>query len=153
VKKTLLLLAGILIVLMLAFRLAYVKMNGGMTERLWYTQHLQYDFSAKVDSVIMLKGNVGLGKIICSLTRGNPNPVLEDSLNRHLTHHKTLRLLLPATKDKVEFIFMGAERLAPGDSVIVNSEGDAIQFFRNGTMVYINELSTTLEARGNPFTF
>lgn len=152
-KKNLLLVAGILIVLMLAFRLAYVKMNGGMTERRWYTSQLHYDFSARVDSVIMLRGNVGLGKIVCSLTRGNPNPALEDSLNRHLTHHKTLRLLLPATSNKVEFIFMGAERLAPGDSVIVNSKGDGIRFFRSGTLVYINELSTTLEARGNPFTF
>lgn len=151
--KTFLLISGILVVCLLGFRILYVKMNGGTTEREWYTSHLHYDFSARVDSVVMLRGDVGLGKIICSLTKGKPSLTVEDSLGRHLTHHKSLRLLLPPSGNNLEFILMGAEHITPGDSIIVHSGNDIIRFFRNGSMFYQNELSTTLEARGNPFTF
>jgi hypothetical protein len=128
-------------------------MNGGMTERQWYTSQLHYDFSMRVDSIEMLHGDVGLGKISSTITRGNPGESVEDSLNHHLNHHKSLLFLLKGSGHKREFIIMRAEYLKPGDSISVNSANDLIQFFRSGKLYYQNELSTTIEARGNPFTF
>lgn len=124
-----------------------------MTERQWYTSHLHYDFSVRVDSIHMLHGDVGLGRVSCTITRGNPSGTVEDSLNHHLTHHDWLQFLVPGSGRNREFIIMRAEFLKPGDSVSVNSTRDFIQFFRQGAMYYSNELSTTVEARGNPFTF
>jgi hypothetical protein len=151
--KTTLLIVGILIMCALTVRVLYVKLNGGMTERRWYTSHLHYNFSFRVDSVHMLRDNVGLGKIDCTITRGNPSESVEDSLNHHLSHHTSLQFLLPGDGLQRAFISMGAEYLKPGDSISVNSFQDIIQVYRQGKRIYENELSTTLEARGNPFTF
>ncbi|HEU5290511.1 MAG TPA: hypothetical protein VFU05_07720 [Cyclobacteriaceae bacterium] len=151
--KTLLIILGIAVVCALAFRLIYIKMNGGSTERQWYVSHLHYDFSMRVDSVKMLHGDVGLGKVSCTVTRGNPSPTVEDSLNHHLTHHDWLQFLVPGSGNQRELILMRAELLMPGDSISVNSSTDFVQVFRNRKLQYENELSTTLEARGNPFTY
>ena len=152
-KKTLVIIFGIAVVGALAFRLVYIKANGGFTERQWYTSHLHYDFSLRVDSVHMLNGDVGLGKISSTVTRGYPSATVEDSLNRHLSHHDWLQFLVPGSGNHRELILMRAELLKPGDSISVNSEKDFVQVFRKGELKYENELSTTLEARGNPFTF
>lgn len=151
--KTVLVLAAMLVVCSLAFRIVYTKANGGMTERQWYTSHLHYDFSFRVDSIRMLHGDVGLGKIFCTITRGNPSATVEDSLYHHLTHHDWLQFLVPGSNPQRELILMRAEFLKLDDSISVNSVDDFVQVFRNGKLVYSNELSTTLEARGNPFTF
>jgi hypothetical protein len=151
--KILLLLLGVSIVGVLAFRIVYIKMNGGSTERQWYTSHLHYDFSLRVDSVHMLKGDAGLGRVSCTVTRGNPSTTVEDSLNHHLTHHEWLQFLVPGSGHQRELIVTRAELLKPGDSLSVNSKKDFVRVFRNQKLKYENELSTTLEARGNPFTF
>lgn len=152
-KKTLLIAASIVIVLFLVFRPVYIKFSSGKEEKVWYARQLHYDFSARVDTVIMLRGDVGLGKIVCHLTGGKPDPAVEDSLNQQLKRHKSLRLLLPVRHNQLEFIIPGAEHYRPGDSLVVNSASNTISFFRNGAELSIHELSTALEARGNPFVF
>jgi len=67
-KKTLLIVAAISIVVFLSLRVLRSKFSGGKEERAWYGQQLGYDFSAQVDTVIMLKGDVGLGKVIFDLS-------------------------------------------------------------------------------------
>ena len=151
--KTLLLILGVGLVCALTFRLIYIKANGGSTERQWYTSNLDYDFSLRIDSVRMFNGDVGLGKISCTITRGYPSPTVEDSLNHLLTHHDWLQFLAPGSGRNRELILMRAELLKPADSLSVNSSKDFVQVFRGGQLIYENELSSTLEARGNPFTF
>jgi hypothetical protein len=153
-KKTLLIVASILlIVFLLGSRLVYTKFSGGKEERVWYARQLRYNFSARIDTVIMLRGNVGLGKIVCRLMEGKPNPAIEDSLNQQLKRHRSLRLLMPLRQNQLEFLIPGAEHYLPGDSLLVNSASNTISFFRNGTELSVHELSAMLEARGNPFTF
>lgn len=146
-------LLGVAVVGALAFRLVYIKANGGSTERKWYTSHLHYDFSLRVDSVEMSKDEAGLGRVSCTVTRGYPSPTVEDSLNRHLSHHGWLQFLIPGSGLNRDLVVARAQYLEPGDSISVNSVKDFIQVFRNGELKYENELSTTIEARGNPFTF
>jgi hypothetical protein len=145
--------AIVLVIVFLGFRLVYTKTNAGKQEREWYAKQLGYNFSATIDTVIMLRGNVGLGKIVCRQVSGKLNPALEDSLNQSLQHFKSLRLVLNVSGDKLEFIFMGAECYSSGDSLTVNSSTNELRFFRGGNILSVNELSNVLEARGSPLTF
>src|SRR5687768_11500517 len=118
--KTFLIVAGILvIVLLLGFRILYGKFSGGKEERTWYTQQLHYNFSAEIDTVIMLRGSAGLGRIVCTKVIGEVNPSVEESLNYHLTNHKSLRLLKTSPDNKLEFLIIGAEQYLPGDSLFI----------------------------------
>jgi hypothetical protein len=153
-KKSILIVVSILLVAgVLGFRLVFSKFSGAQEERVWYALQLGYDFSVCVDTVIMLRGNVGLGKVVSNITRGKPDQSIEDSLNQHLKRHKFLRLLMSRDQSQVAFIVPGAERYLPGDSIAVNSATNKMAFFREGVEVSVEDLSAMLEARGDLFTF
>lgn len=152
-KRILLITLAVGILLLLGFRFFYTGFSSGKEERFWYAQKLDYAFSARIDTVIMLKGNVGPGKLVCSLKTGTVDVSIEDSLNRHLKVHRSLRLLEPAKDNRFALTVPGADRFQNGDSVVVSSASNVISFFRKGNQVWTDQLSATLEARGHLITF
>ncbi len=153
--KAILLVAFVtLILIFLVFRIFSGKFAAGQNEREWYTQKLNYDFSGKVKRVEMLNGaDVGHGKIIFEVTRGLIDASSEDSLNRQLSVHTSLRFLENGDGEQVGFVLMGAERFKPGDSLSVNAKTNTISIFRNGSIVLSDKVSQLLEGRGNLVTF
>lgn len=142
-----------IVVVLFALRIVFIKSGGAKEEREWFVRNLKYEFSSEVDSVIMLRGDVGPGRLVCHLTGGNPDSTREDSLNHHLKDHKSLQFISHRNGRLLEFIILGAQNFIAGDSVHVSSENNSIRFFRNRKELSADPLSIMLEARGNMFVF
>jgi hypothetical protein len=150
-KKTYLF-AGIVVMLLLAGNLILkfiTRIRAFETERQWYVDHLHYNFSSSIDSLVFIKGSVGLGKVMCSITRGRIDHSVETELNRSLKHHSTLRFNETTTPGKLQFTLPGAERFLRNDSVVVNSAINAFRVYRNGKEIYTDKLYNLLEGRGD----
>jgi hypothetical protein len=151
-NKKLYLFIGISVVILLAARLGYnlystVEKFG--EEREWYRQQLNYEFASTIDSVRFLDGEVGTGRLYCTLTKGILNPSIEDSLSKKLQHFTYLRFNESQSEDQVRFVMPGADRFHKGDCVVVNSITDNIQLFRRGSEIYTDRVSNLLESRIN----
>jgi hypothetical protein len=150
-KKTLFILGGIaLLCVLLVGRLFFRQNNSMKEEREWFVKALRYEFSAKVDSVRMLNENTG--RLWCRLTSGDPQINREDSLKRLFKKHDMLYLVFHRSADSITFLLPDRAKLvAKGDSVIVSSKKNTIQFFRDGKQVATDQLSNALTGFGRPF--
>ncbi len=91
-KRTLLILGGIALLMLLLLVRALFHQRGSTTdERKWFVKALHYEFSAQADSVLML--NLNSGRLRCLLTTGDPQVDREDSLKRLFKHHDMLYLI------------------------------------------------------------
>jgi len=149
-KKTLLIFAGVaLIVILLVVRLFTRQSNALDEERAWFVESLEYEFSARVDSIRMLNANTG--RLWCLLETGDPKVGREDSLKRHFREHDILYLIIRRTSDTVTFLVPYAHKILPGDRVRVSSKADSIRFFREGELVASDALTSTLTGFARPF--
>lgn len=149
-NKKIYLLIGIIVVLLLAGRIGfnlYTKIEKFSEERDWYRQQLNYEFASIVDSVRLLDGKAGPGRLYCTLTRGTLDPSIEDTLSKKLQHFTYLRFNESKSEDRIRFVMPGAERFHKGDCVVVNSITDKIQLFRLKSEICTDRVSNLLEAR------
>lgn len=150
-KRTVLVLSGIALVMLLLIARLLFKQNSSVTdERKWFVKALRYEFSAQVDSVRMF--NVNAGRLRCVLTSGDPQIDREDSLKRSFKHHDMLYLIFKRSSDSITFVLPNhANLIAKGDSVRVSSRENSIQFFRDGMPVVTDSLSENLTGFSRPF--
>jgi hypothetical protein len=150
-KRTILILSGIaLVMLLLIARLIFKQNSGATDERKWFVKALRYEFSAQVDSVWMF--NPGAGRLRCLLTSGDAQINREDSLKRIFKQHDMLYLIFKRSADSITFILPNhANLVAKGDSVRVSSHENRIQFFRAGKPVVTDSLSEILTGYSRPF--
>lgn len=128
----------------------FVKQSNKMDEeREWFARELQYEFSARVDSVRLFNENTG--RLWCRLTSGNPQTHREDSLKPLFKEHDMLYLIFHRSADSIIFLIPNGNYVAKGDSVRVSSEKNTIQFFRDKNQVATNQLSKTFTGYGRPF--
>ena len=106
-----------------------------------YVHNLKFDFTAKIDSIILLNSDKGVGLLVCELTGGNCNRFVEDSLNRHLTNYKRIRFLNFKPNGQFQIFLGGISRYRPGDSIKVNSDEDRFGVFRNSEVILKSEVS------------
>jgi hypothetical protein len=151
VKKTILILGGIaLLMLVLTVRLFFRQKNSVEDERTWFARALHYEFSARIDSVLMFNENSG--RLRCILTTGDPHVDREDSLKRSFKHHDMLYLIFKRSDDSITFVLPNhANRVTKGDSMRVSSRENRIQFFRDGKPIVIDSLSESLTGYSRPF--
>ena len=152
-KRTVLILAGIaLLMLLLTARMLFKQKSSVTDERRWFAKALRYEFSAQVDSVRMLNENSG--RLRCLLTTGDPQIHREDSLKKLFKHHDMLYLIFKRSMDSVTFVLPNhAGLVAKGDCVLVSSRENRIQFFRAGKPVVTDSLSEALTGFSRPFFF
>jgi hypothetical protein len=150
-KRTILILIGIaLLMFLLTVRFLFKQHSGAADERKWFIKSLRYEFSARVDSVLMFNQNAG--RLRCLLTTGDPHTDLEDSLKRFLRHYDMLYLIFKRSEDSITFVLPNHTSLVlKGDCVRVSSRGNKVQFFRAGKPVVIDSLTETLTGYGRPF--
>lgn len=149
-KKTLLIIGGIVLLFILLFvRLLFLDRSEMTEEREWFAKAVRYEFSAQVDSVRMFNKNGG--RLWCKLTAGDPQVDREDSLKRLFKAHDMLYLIFHRSDDSITFIAPNAFMVAKGDCVRVSSQENTIQFFRAGKQVATDSLSATLIGFGRPF--
>ena len=149
-RRSLLIVGGVgLLSVVLIVRLFFRQDNRRNDEREWFASALQYEFSARVDSVRMF--NAHTGRLWCRITAGDPQTDREDSLKRSFKEHDMLYLIFHRSADSIIFIVPNGNLVAKGDSVRVSSETNTIQFFREGKQVATDQLSNTLTGYGRPF--
>ncbi|GHM99701.1 hypothetical protein WSM22_11910 [Cytophagales bacterium WSM2-2] len=152
-KKSILILMGIgLITLLLLARLVFRQKSGTADERKWFVKALRYEFSARVDSILVF--NQHSGRLRCLLTNGDPQTYREDSLKKLFKEHDMLYLIFKRSKDTITFVLTNhAPMVLKGDSVWVSSTDNSIQFFRDGERVLTDSLTETLTGYSRPFFF
>jgi hypothetical protein len=143
---------GVVLVGLLVFRLIFKqkkKFDRFSEEREWYAKNLNYDFSAVVDTVALDHPgqNYSQGMVVCKVTRGDINCHTEDSLKRKLEHHKRLRFNEMKRPGYVRFVMPAANRFVTGDSLVVNSDSNRLEFYREQKRFYHAALSELLTAK------
>jgi hypothetical protein len=143
---------GVILVGLLVFRLIFKqkkKFDRFQEEREWYVQNLHYDFAAEVDTVALDQPNQNYspGMVVCTLTRGDFNYRTEDSLKRKLQHHKRLRFNEMKERGYIRFVMPSANRFVQGDCLLVRSDSNRVEFYREKKRFYKAELSALLTAK------
>ncbi len=128
--------------MLLSARIIFKTENEIENEIQTYVHNLNYDFTGKVDSVILLPK--GGGYLICKITSGRCNESTEDSLNQHLTNFKRIRFLHFKPKDKFLIVISGQVELRPRDSIAINSNEDKFHIFRNGQNILKEKISHSI---------
>src|SRR5882672_9976406 len=111
----------IIFVITLVFLIARIILkteNEIESEMQSYVHNLNYDFTAKVDSVILLKK--GGSYLICKITSGRCNESTEDRLNRHLINFKRIRFLHFKPNGQFLIVSGQTDKLKPRDSIVIN---------------------------------
>jgi hypothetical protein len=149
-KKTLLIIAGIgLLCVILIVRNVYRQNNRMSQEREWFVKGLEYEFSARVDSIRMF--NESTGRLWCRITSGDPKVHREDSLKKLFTQHDMLYFVFHRVADSIIFILPEAKMIEKNDSVRVSSKENSIQVFRGDEKVFSDEMTDVVTGFGRPF--
>jgi hypothetical protein len=130
---------AVIVIMLLAVRIIFKTENEIEREMQSFVHNLNYNFTAKVDSVIILKK--GGGYLICKITSGKWNESIEDSLNQHLTNFKRIRFLHFKSKDKFLIVSGQVKKLRPMDSIVINSSQDKFHIFRDGQNILKTKVS------------
>jgi hypothetical protein len=132
-KKWIIIILSGSLLLFLAGRTFFVKINSIETERQWYIDHLDFEFSFQVDSVVA--NEKGSGYLTCHLISGELDYSKEPSLNKQLTHYKQIKFLRYRADKRCDIIYRKANHSLAGDSIQINSSSNQVLFFRNGETI------------------
>jgi len=134
---------GIIVILMLflASRILLKTGNEIDHEMQSYVHNLSYDFTAKVDSIILVNSKKGTGILVCKITSGVCNRLVEDSLNQHLMNYKRIRFLNFKPNGQFQIFLGGISKYQPNDSIIVNSNEDKFNIFRSEEVILKSKVS------------
>lgn len=104
-------------------------------EKQAYVQNLNYNFSARVDSIIVANNKRGRGFLVCKLTEGEVSKDVEDNLNRKLINYEWMRFLFFGSSGKPQLFLRNISAFQPGDSINVNSDNDRFVVYRGSTLI------------------
>ena len=110
-------------------------------ERQSYIRSLHYNFSAKVDSLVVVSSKNRRGFLVCELTEGKLTSLLEDSLNQHLKYHEWIRFLFFNSHGQAQIFLEDIFNYNVGDSVFVNSNTDIFNVYRNEKRILKSSVS------------
>lgn len=150
-KRRTVIIIAVLVVCILLARLGFKGASSLVKEQEWFVKELRYEFAAQIDSIKFLN-NRGGGLLIGHLTRGKIVGGIEDSLNRFVRYHGRLRFLLGSPPGQMMVLTKTAHKYQPGDSLLVNSEANKIEFFRSRQPIDSATMTGALDIQGwTPF--
>jgi len=146
-KKGLIIFLSIALLFFLVIRSFFLHSDRVKKEKLWYVKHLNFEFSARIDSVHVFRKSSGI--LFFTITEGEINRSVERHLNRKLKYNSNLRCILDRPNGKLAIGSAEAKKYEVGDSIRVVTEQDVIKIYRNGTFVSEAEIAKSLS--GRPF--
>lgn len=126
---------GAIVMFLLVVRLIYTSATKQEEEKKWYIKQLDYDFSARVDSILYK------GVAVIQITGGKFNPRKEKQLRRQLKEHE--RMFIVASGDGHQKMRVPFAALK-GDSVYVNSSDDVLSLYRGDSLLISRPLNVSL---------
>jgi len=140
-KRSIIIVLSAVLIISATVRLL-VKTEGEFEgERQSYIRNLKYDFSAKVDSIVVVNSKKGRGFLVCQLTDVKLTRLLEDSLNQRLKNHEWVRFLFFNSKGQAQIFLKEIFNYNVGDSICVNSNTDKFYVYRNGKPISESSVS------------
>lgn len=137
-KKWLPWIIGAFILGLLVLRLIYVQVTSTHDEELWYMSELDFDFSARVDSL------PERGRAYLTITGGSFDPTRERTLGKKLKVHGKLRIM---QRRKPYWDMWVPTSAAVGDSLYINSDKDTLHVYRGDSLIIARPLSYFLRQR------
>lgn len=138
------LIIGSIILVLLVARLVLKQVNKYSTERKWYVENLNYEFTAVVDSIEFFN-NRGGGFLFCRTLDGRPiNRTVEDSLQEHLEQFQILRFMFFRKDGRAAKLSWETQQYEIGDSIYVNSKIDVFRITRNRKILRSGKVSNEL---------
>lgn len=134
--------------LLLAVRAVYKHIQGVRSEKVWYINQLNYQFSAHVDSVAIFPTD-NRGLVYLHLTGGDVESSTEAAVNRKLKYNDRLRFIHHIDDHKLWFFTGEINKYNSGDSIHVNTDENKIMVYRNGGFFTESEIAAQLI--GRPF--
>jgi hypothetical protein len=143
-KKVLIIGGSIIVLILLAINAIRENGRKGREERQWFLDHLDYDFSGEIDSIRIVRENLGFVRF--HFTRGEVTPHVENKLNRQLTETHAIYVLMFRPEKKIDVITRNPILLKKGDSLVVNSDQDKMVFYRDGKEIARDKVSSITRA-------
>ena len=136
-KRTIILVIGTALMIFLIVRMVFVMIGRRGDAEREFVSNLNYDLSARVDSVGIFNKNAPVGFLFLVITRGTIE-TREKKVARKLKHGKDLLFLVPSDSGRYRIFSHQIHDYKVGDSLVINSSQDRFQLFRAGKR--INEL-------------
>ena len=129
-KRTIIMVLGSALMIFLVVRMFFVLVGRRNDVEREFVSMLNYDLSARVDSVGTFDKHAPVGFLYVSITRGKVDSK-EKKLARKLKHGKDLRFL---ARDSGRYYLFSRQihDYKVGDSLVINSSQDQFQLFRTG---------------------
>ena len=131
-------LLGLFILFLLVLRLLYSHVNNLGKEKEWYIAALQYECSARIDSIIRP------GRALITIVSGKLDPDREWQLKGKLRAHGTLHLVIV---NQEWFDLRVPMEALENDSLSINSDRDLLSIYRDGKLLSHHSLSESLRQR------
>lgn len=133
-SQSIIIAVAIVLLVLATVRLVLQTKNRIEGEKVVYIRSLNYNFSANVDSIIMI-GKNGRGFLVCKLAAGDVDTTVEDRLNQQLTYYKWMRFLFFTANGQPQIFLDKISNYRAGDSVCVNSNEDRLVVYRNRKLI------------------
>jgi hypothetical protein len=141
-KRTLILIFGAVLLLFLIVRMFFVMAGRWDDAKREFVSKLNYDLSARVDSVGFYK-NAPVGFLYVRITAGTIDSK-EKKIARKLKNGKDLRFLVPYDSGRYYIFSRQIFDYKVGDSLVINSSKDLFQLFRGGEKIHELVISDNL---------
>jgi hypothetical protein len=145
-KRTMILVLGAAFLLFLMVRMVFVLIGRRNDSEREFVSMLNYNLSARVDSVGIFNKNAPVGFLYVVITRGSIE-TKEKKLARKLKHGRDIRFLVPSDSGRYSIFSRQIHDYRVGDSLVINSSEDRFELFRDGKR--INELAISDNLSGN----
>jgi hypothetical protein len=142
-NRTAIMIIGGALLLFLFVRMFFVMVGRRDKVEREFVSTLNYDLSARVDSVGTFNEHAPVGFLYVVITRGTIE-TKEKKLARKLKHGKDLRFLVPSDSGSYSIFSRQIHDYQVGDSLVINTSQDQLQVFRAGKMIHELVISDNL---------
>ena len=145
-KRRTIIFLSIAVLLALVVRFFFLHAEGVKKERRWYVEQLNFEFSAKVDSLLHFRKDRGL--LFLQITDGEVSKSRERKLNTQLKYNGNLRFML-FVRNKTAIHTTDAGKYVAGDSIRIITRENRIKIYRDKILVSEAEIAKSVS--GRPF--
>jgi hypothetical protein len=146
-KKVIVLIIAFAAFGLLALRLLKINSEEATHEKVEYVKELNYQFSGKIDSVVLLNRFQGL--LFFTTTSGYLDKLTERELRKKQKYDEDLRFIMFTQNGKMTLLLSGADKYNAGDSIHVNTDNDNVEIFREKVLIMNGKVSQMVD--GLPF--
>jgi c-di-AMP phosphodiesterase-like protein len=134
-KRNLIIIGSVVVVILLIIRMIVLQINRQDDRRKEYVSKLNYDFSARVDSVALFNPNAPVG-FICFEVTTDSIAYRERRIARSMFgNSRRARFLDPVKENRFQMFSKDAKLYKVGDSLYVNSTEDKMRLFHDQQLV------------------